>query len=210
MDVLEQGRVPILFSIEQMRNLNMTTQHTTTGDYITCDSFGLYQKLLPMAPSGHAMLDLSSVVQRKYPRVHIDDSQTWSFTAEALASSSPSSTKKPGASVPYDPDKEVIIGRPGGDHWIHTPGRAVLIRQHRVPRKNLYVPTKKECPLPIEHLKPERHTEAKFENEEIVHCHHHDNCRTKDVAPFEKMWTGRIRFIIDPEQIRRTHSREDY
>ena len=47
-------------------------------------------------------------------------------------------------------------------------------------------------------MKPERHTEAKFENEDVAH--HHDNWKTKDVAPFEKMWTGRTRFIIDPEQ----------
>ena len=62
-DVLDQGRVPILFSIEQMRNLNMTIAHTNEGDYITCKAFNLFMVLLPVSKSGHAMLDLTSFVR---------------------------------------------------------------------------------------------------------------------------------------------------
>ena len=113
-DVLEQGRVPFLFSIEQMRNLNMTIQHTTTGDYMTCDSFGLYQSFA-------------------YGTFRSRYAGSFVVCSEKIYTSP--------ASILYDPDKEVIIGKPGGGHWIHIPGRAILIRQHRVRRKNLHVPT---------------------------------------------------------------------
>ena len=40
-DILDQGDVPILFSIEQLRNLRMSIEHTPVGDYLTCPLFGL-------------------------------------------------------------------------------------------------------------------------------------------------------------------------
>ena len=48
-DILDQGKVPILVSIEQMRNLNVTIEHTNEGDFMTCPFFGLKRALLPMA-----------------------------------------------------------------------------------------------------------------------------------------------------------------
>ena len=62
--ILDQGKVPILVSIEQMRNLNVTIEHTNEGDFMTCPSFGLKRALLPMARSGHATLDLTSFVRQ--------------------------------------------------------------------------------------------------------------------------------------------------
>ena len=48
-DVLDQGRVPILFSIEQMRNLRFTLEHTPMGDFISCSGFGMKRTPLPVS-----------------------------------------------------------------------------------------------------------------------------------------------------------------
>ena len=40
-DILDKGRVPILFSVEQMRNLRMNIKHTPAGEFLTCTTFGL-------------------------------------------------------------------------------------------------------------------------------------------------------------------------
>ena len=40
-DILDKGRVPILFSVEQMRNLRMNIEHTPAGEFLTCPVFGL-------------------------------------------------------------------------------------------------------------------------------------------------------------------------
>ena len=38
-DILDKGKVPILFSVEQMRNLRMNIEHTPVGEFMTCPLF---------------------------------------------------------------------------------------------------------------------------------------------------------------------------
>ena len=59
-DILEQGQVPILLSIDQMRNLHMTTEHTPQCDKITRKAFGMIRQPIPVSSSGHALLDLAA------------------------------------------------------------------------------------------------------------------------------------------------------
>ena len=40
-DILDKGKVPILFSVEQMRNLRMNIEHTPVGEFMTCPLFGM-------------------------------------------------------------------------------------------------------------------------------------------------------------------------
>ena len=47
-DVLEQGTVPILLSVSQMRNLYMTIEHTPQCDKITCKAFGMNRQAVPV------------------------------------------------------------------------------------------------------------------------------------------------------------------
>ena len=60
-DVLEQGTVPILLSISQMRNLYMTIEHTPQCDKITCKAFGMNRQAVPVSGAGHALVDLAGV-----------------------------------------------------------------------------------------------------------------------------------------------------
>ena len=57
-DILDQGDVPILFSVEQLRNLRMSIEHTPVGDYLTCPLFGLKHFSLPVSTSNHNVLDI--------------------------------------------------------------------------------------------------------------------------------------------------------
>ena len=56
-DILDKGRVPILFSVEQMRNLRMNIEHTPAGEFLTCPVFGLKRYALSVATSNHPILD---------------------------------------------------------------------------------------------------------------------------------------------------------
>ena len=38
-EILEEGNVPILLSLEQMRNLYMAFKHSPQVDYLTCAAF---------------------------------------------------------------------------------------------------------------------------------------------------------------------------
>ena len=57
-DILDQGDVPILLSVEQLRNLRMSIEHTPAGDYLTCPLFGLKCFSLPVSTSNHNVLDI--------------------------------------------------------------------------------------------------------------------------------------------------------
>ena len=57
MDILDQRDVPILFSVEQLRNLRMSIEHTPACDYLTCPLFGLKRFSLPVSTSNHNVLD---------------------------------------------------------------------------------------------------------------------------------------------------------
>ena len=57
-DILDKGRVPILFSVEQMRNLRMNIEHTPAGEFLTCTTFGLKRYAMSVATSNHPVLDV--------------------------------------------------------------------------------------------------------------------------------------------------------
>ena len=192
-DVLDQGRVPILFSIEHMRNLNMTIAHTNVGDFITCKDFNLFQELLPISRSGHAMLDLASFVRSNQPNAYVEPGNEWSFQSSSVCAASAKLPVQPLADR-SDLDKEYIVGNSKQDHWIHIPGRNRLIRVHVTLRRHWFVPQEKNSPVPVKNLENDRTTEANFENDESIV--NKDSWRGKNSDPLEKPWTGKIRFQI--------------
>ena len=80
--VLDEGRVPILFSIQQMRNLRMTLEHTPTADYATCEAFGLNRTVLPVSTNNHLVLDLLCFTRG--PTCNMRDEERTSFRATTL------------------------------------------------------------------------------------------------------------------------------
>ena len=77
-DILDKGRVPILFSIEQMRNLRMNIEHTPVGEFLTCPMFGMKKTPLAVSTSSHPILDIMSLATAKEKPQH-------SFLSHALA-----------------------------------------------------------------------------------------------------------------------------
>ena len=60
-DILEEGTVPILISMQQMRNLYMGFQHTPECDYLACAAFNLKDYPTPISISNHLLLDLCNL-----------------------------------------------------------------------------------------------------------------------------------------------------
>lgn len=60
-DILDKGQVPILFSVEQMRNLRMNIEHTPVGEFLTCPLFGMNRTPLSVSTSNHPVLDIMSL-----------------------------------------------------------------------------------------------------------------------------------------------------
>ena len=51
-------KVPILFSVEQMRNLRRNIEHTPVGEFLTCPLFGVQRTALAVSTSNHPVLDI--------------------------------------------------------------------------------------------------------------------------------------------------------
>ena len=81
-EVLDEGRVPILFSIQQMRNLRMKLEHTPTADYATCEAFGLNRTVLPVSTNNHLVLNLLCFTRG--PTYNMRDEEQTSFRATML------------------------------------------------------------------------------------------------------------------------------
>ena len=60
-DLLEEGSIPILISLQQMQNLHMGFQHTPENDYLTSAAFGLKVYPIPISTSNYLLLDLCDV-----------------------------------------------------------------------------------------------------------------------------------------------------
>ena len=60
-DILDKGKVPILFSVEQMRNLRMNIVHTPVGEFLTCPLFGMQRTALAVSTSNHPVLDIMAL-----------------------------------------------------------------------------------------------------------------------------------------------------
>ena len=59
--MLETGDVPILFSLSQMKSLDMTSELDPKGDKITCPAFGLFSSPAEYSTMGHIVLDLTNL-----------------------------------------------------------------------------------------------------------------------------------------------------
>ena len=57
-DILDKGKVPILFNIQQMRNLEFELAHTAAGEFLTCQKFGLENFPLSASTSDHTVLNV--------------------------------------------------------------------------------------------------------------------------------------------------------
>ena len=62
-DIVEQGRVPILFALQQMKNLNMRLDLHPDRVLITCEALGLHTVQATQAPSSHIVIDLASFLR---------------------------------------------------------------------------------------------------------------------------------------------------
>jgi hypothetical protein len=60
-DILDKGKVPILFSVEQMRSLRMKIEHTPVGEFLTCPLFGMQSTALAVSTPNHPVLDIMAL-----------------------------------------------------------------------------------------------------------------------------------------------------
>ena len=77
----QEGDVPLLMSLPQMRNLGFQFELTPDKAYLSCASIGMRKKVLKTAISTHPMLDLQDVAWHM-GQVHFKTPQVKSFFSQ--------------------------------------------------------------------------------------------------------------------------------
>ena len=73
-DIVEQGRVPILFSLQQMKNLSIQLDMRPDRVLISCEALGLHSVQATQASSSHFVIDLAAI--RKIPARRLSTSES--------------------------------------------------------------------------------------------------------------------------------------
>ena len=147
-DIVEEGDVPLLMSLPQMRNLGFQFELTPDKAYLSCARIGMRKMVLKTAISTHLILDLQDVawymsqVNFKTPQVKSFFSKHDHFEYSQIA-------------VQQDQqDEEALVT---GDYWQVDGLRRELIRHHKDKRQYLHEMQRSETtPIPKDQLLDER------------------------------------------------------
>ena len=135
-DIIEEGTVPLLFSLRQMRNLHFTLEMNPDVVYLTCQALGFNRTPLRVATSTHLVIDLAGMQYAKtavgpaprewclkdkgtnFDQFHASDTQPGvgepgeqALPAQKEQQKSSASTKKPDAEPPTQRPAETAKGR---------------------------------------------------------------------------------------------------
>ena len=146
-DIVEEGDVPLLMSLPQMRNLGFQFELTPEKAYLSCAGIGMRKMVLKTAISPHLILDLQDVAWYM-SQVHFKTLQAKSFFSQH------DHFQYSQIAVKQEEEEEALVS---GDYWQVDGLRRELIRHHKDKRMNLDEMNRSETtPIPKDQLLDER------------------------------------------------------
>ena len=146
-DIVEQGEVPTLMSLPQMRNLRFQFDLHPDKAYLSSPVLGIKNMNLKVARSTHLILDLLDVCEFMW-NVKFERHKKVSFF-----------TDHKHFEFGYNQNEEVFAL---DDEWIMNEPEMELIRLHKRERHQTFVPS--STPIPPEFLDSKRKTILEFKN----------------------------------------------
>ena len=194
-DIVEEGDVPLLMSLPQMRNLGFQFELTPEKAYLSCARIGIRKMVLKTAISTPLILDLQDIawymgqVNFKTPQVKSFFSQHDHFEYSQIT-------------VQQDhQDEEALVT---GDYWQVDGLRRELIRHHKDKRQYLHEMQRSETtPIPKDQLLDERETHIEYQKSKKKTVHK-DN-RRKEKKRFsdkmEEFWKDKTIYKIKKDYV---------
>ena len=149
-DIVEEGNVPLLMSLPQMRNLGFQFELSPQQSFLNCTRLGIWKHKLRMSKSTHLVMDFQdiawymSTVYFKTPEVQSFFSQQEHFEYSQLSVET----------FAFATD----------DDWEIDYHRKELIRHHKTYRSQLFKILGSKCPLPFDDLESTRKTFIEMKN----------------------------------------------
>ena len=170
-DIVEEGQVPFLMSLPQMRNLRFSLNLTPGNASLACDPLGIYHLPLDTSRSSRLVLDLEVMAEHMYnvefqvqrvsfftQHVHYDYSD---HAQEEPAQESGLAHQQDEISANPQPSEEALVTE---DKWVLNEPNREMIRVHRKLRSQSYKPEKNNTPIPLEYLEDTRATKFEYED----------------------------------------------
>ena len=149
-DIVEEGNVPLLMSLPQMRNLGFQFEQSPQQSFLNCTRLGMWKYKLRMSKSTHLVMDFQdiawymSTVYFKTPEVQSFFSQCEHFEYSQLSVET----------FAFATD----------DDWEIDYHRKELIRHHKTYRSQLFKILGSKCPIPFDDLESSRKTFIEMKN----------------------------------------------
>ena len=192
-DIVDQGTVPFLMSLPQMRNLRFKISLEPDEALLSSSVLGMKNLPLKVARSSHLMLDLIDVAWHMWG-VRFDAHKKVSFfmTNEHHFEYGYKLVTKE-CSPPGEESSEALVVE---DEWHLDEGNHRLIRVHRKERVQSFAPSKGNTPIPLEYLDTIRETTINYKDG--MKETQNDEWKDKPPVKFPKPWLGRTVFKILP------------
>ena len=181
-DIVEEGNVPLLMSLPQMRNLGFQFELPPQKSFLNCTRLGIWKHQLRMAKSTHLVMDFQdiawymSAVYFKTPEVTSFFSQNEHFEYSQLSVET----------FAYATD----------DDWEIDYHRRELIRHHKTLRSQLFKISGSKCPISFDDLESTRTTFLEMKNGTKKVEKDDWRAVSGPEKRFDKQWKGRTVFKI--------------
>ena len=181
-DIAEEGNVPLLMSLPQMRNLGFQFELSPQKSFLNCTRLGIWKHQLRMAKSTHLVMDFQdiawymSAVYFKTPEVTSFFSQHEHFEYSQLSVET----------FAYATD----------DDWEIDYHRRELIRHHKTLRSQLFKISGSKCPISFDDLESTRTTFLEMKNGTKKVEKDDWRAVSGPEKRFDKQWKGRTVFKI--------------
>ena len=181
-DIVEEGNVPLLMSLPQMRNLGFQFELSPQKSFLNCTRLGIWKYQLRMAKSTHLVMDFQDIawymgaVYFKTPEVTSFFSQNEHFEYSQLSVET----------FAYATD----------DDWEIDYHRRELIRHHKTLRSQLFKISGSKCPISFDDLESTRTTFLEMKNGTKKVEKDDWRAVSGPEKRFDKQWKGRTVFKI--------------
>ena len=153
--IVEQGHVPILMSLPQMRNLRFQFELHPDKALLSSPVLVTRDVKLKVAPSSHLVLDLLDL-SRLMRNVRFDKHKKSSFLTYFTHYEYGFHQKTQGGSSQEEVPEKLALAT--DDEWVIDEANMELIRVHKQMRKAKYEPKDGHTPIPLEFLDTKRKT----------------------------------------------------
>ena len=181
-DIVEEGSVPLLTSLPQMRNLGFQFELSPQKSFLNCTRLGIWKHQLRMSKSTHLVMDFQDI--------------SWYMSAVYFRTPEVTSFFSQREHFEYSQLSVETFAYATDDDWEIDYHRRELIRHHKTLRSQLFKISGSKCPISFDDLEPIRTTFIEMKNGTKKVEKDDWRAVSGPEKRFDKQWKGRTVFQI--------------